>query len=1501
MATQTQVDASNFSMAPEKIRRPNSHPFPSNPGKSQSLPATRGGSDRDSHNSQNGDIVHGELKRKRGRKSDVQVDGVKQPEDLHYGYESYLAYDTCPPGFEGLKEGDSFLSRPSRDFFNLSANSHVDPVWESDTKYNNLFSNQSQTGLCGSEGLNYTQAQSGWSNSNEFLQVPLHPPIDLTSGATFLPFQFQKWDSKDQGLKNGDNFELSEKEMIEEIEYMFAQNEWDLPNVSPAPPEASNSGTSIEHQRSQDDERSLFRDLWDKMGGQERTQRFYEPSSGHTAEKDASSGETQPQQPKVLRAEDLGDCSSLSSEEKLLLESLISKINSRKQVNGLKGKGKETQRVTETPGKEGDNSAIQKKSSIPVGHSTVNPDQTKVGPSRIQENCSKTGINGRVWNQAVQKANSSNLSEPDFPMLGDNTVDSARKRSKESGLEENCQSIPESICKRDHCGKTKEDIAFSPSPSKNAKMSEEKTLKKQKVVQSETEMPSQVQKETIEHHKVQESDVEMDNVDEVEIGGEKNVHALNETKNVGTAAKRTHNETEKHEGNVDQHHLHGSSPPQIKKKKKRKKKQGQSSKKNEEDEEKSNPGTTPGSYRLSEPLIPPGQQEEVTSERKGKDKKEKGCCVGDKGRESVEDSKGFTEGNIQKSQLEMNQHAEQKRPASVWTEVSKRKVDPGLLTKLKIGDRTDLSKDKSDESCIGTSHQCEPQGNVSGGTKVDIDKTERGRRNEMRSFKHEESPQGVHQGHIGSDGTSVRRRDVERESHTTLKNLKVDKDTTVPQPQPCSSKSRDHLSSVPSEKSHKSSSSSNSVPTNKMQGSQAAGKTEAKQKVNEAGHVLKDDIKSARETSKSLPSASASSSGDGKCQTEKESKPSRSGVNAKKGSHERDESADRETNEGKQERERDDKSETKSAPGAPHSTKEDKHQSSDGGFYKPLGRTRRDSERKDKSKEGKTFDEIRGKKQDKNANEKQQRDRSDSVRDRKPGRDTTARSKHSSTSRSDHIFVSNHQHFARWKKKMSLRNLSAAISAIFVYLKCVAVDIWSELPQFAVVLLLCLWAQGLSTFHYYKDLFIDAVVDIFNIVATLLPVVLSKFSKVKFLWSYVLKPIVILAIFLVVLTFDITLRLIGIIIRLLRIIYQLKYPPSDKDEFARHGADQNREDTKRDRQEFHGHSFSHDDYREGQSHTSNGSWESNSGHSANFSGYGEEFGGTSFNNFSSHRRHEGMNGTPGARAFGSESNTSTSSSRSQSSQSSNTRPVNKGAGTVIRRILLAEEEDPYDILGLASDCLQEDIKKAYRRLAVIVHPDKCDHPDAQRAFQKLQVAHDKIGSEEDRTKFEQEKRNSELARTFMDEFQKQCDLINNSMRCQCGHLHPKIATDRDPAFARYCWQHSTFHSAQQNDIWAETSCMGLKIHCFYCDGGIVFDVTRWAQCERILGRMEKNACKVTFRVQSTPEPQNKPPPNFEDFFRQFEPGAHQGRTGSRQKDKNSREKNNKKKKRNGRR
>ncbi len=58
--------------------------------------------------------------------------------------------------------------------------------------------------------------------------------------------------------------------------------------------------------------------------------------------------------------------------------------------------------------------------------------------------------------------------------------------------------------------------------------------------------------------------------------------------------------------------------------------------------------------------------------------------------------------------------------------------------------------------------------------------------------------------------------------------------------------------------------------------------------------------------------------------------------------------------------------------------------------------------------------------------------------------------------------------------------------------------------------------------------------------------------------------------------------------------------------------------------------------------------------------------------------------------------------------------------------------DPYEILGLRADAKQQDIKRAYYRLAKVHHPDKTEDKEGTEKFQALGKIYAILADEEKR-------------------------------------------------------------------------------------------------------------------------------------------------------------------------
>ena len=74
------------------------------------------------------------------------------------------------------------------------------------------------------------------------------------------------------------------------------------------------------------------------------------------------------------------------------------------------------------------------------------------------------------------------------------------------------------------------------------------------------------------------------------------------------------------------------------------------------------------------------------------------------------------------------------------------------------------------------------------------------------------------------------------------------------------------------------------------------------------------------------------------------------------------------------------------------------------------------------------------------------------------------------------------------------------------------------------------------------------------------------------------------------------------------------------------------------------------------------------------------------------------------------------------------------AEEILREI--SKAKTPYNVLGLKSDCNQQEIKKAYYKRSKIVHPDKCKSKKAEVYFQKVNVAYNLLKDQESRERYD---------------------------------------------------------------------------------------------------------------------------------------------------------------------
>ncbi|XP_059635085.1 chaperone protein dnaJ 49-like [Cornus florida] len=72
--------------------------------------------------------------------------------------------------------------------------------------------------------------------------------------------------------------------------------------------------------------------------------------------------------------------------------------------------------------------------------------------------------------------------------------------------------------------------------------------------------------------------------------------------------------------------------------------------------------------------------------------------------------------------------------------------------------------------------------------------------------------------------------------------------------------------------------------------------------------------------------------------------------------------------------------------------------------------------------------------------------------------------------------------------------------------------------------------------------------------------------------------------------------------------------------------------------------------------------------------------------------------------------------------------------SIVREI--KRKKDYYEILGLEKSCSVEDVRKAYRKLSLKVHPDKNNAPGAEEAFKAVSKAFQCLSVEESRKKYD---------------------------------------------------------------------------------------------------------------------------------------------------------------------
>ncbi|KAG9459655.1 hypothetical protein H6P81_004163 [Aristolochia fimbriata] len=87
-----------------------------------------------------------------------------------------------------------------------------------------------------------------------------------------------------------------------------------------------------------------------------------------------------------------------------------------------------------------------------------------------------------------------------------------------------------------------------------------------------------------------------------------------------------------------------------------------------------------------------------------------------------------------------------------------------------------------------------------------------------------------------------------------------------------------------------------------------------------------------------------------------------------------------------------------------------------------------------------------------------------------------------------------------------------------------------------------------------------------------------------------------------------------------------------------------------------------------------------------------------------------------------------------SSPSSPSKAYTEEQISIVRQI--KRQKDYYEILGLEKNCSVEDVRKAYRKFSLKVHPDKNKAPGAEEAFKAVSKAFQCLSNEENRKRYD---------------------------------------------------------------------------------------------------------------------------------------------------------------------
>jgi molecular chaperone DnaJ len=143
------------------------------------------------------------------------------------------------------------------------------------------------------------------------------------------------------------------------------------------------------------------------------------------------------------------------------------------------------------------------------------------------------------------------------------------------------------------------------------------------------------------------------------------------------------------------------------------------------------------------------------------------------------------------------------------------------------------------------------------------------------------------------------------------------------------------------------------------------------------------------------------------------------------------------------------------------------------------------------------------------------------------------------------------------------------------------------------------------------------------------------------------------------------------------------------------------------------------------------------------------------------------------------------------------------------------EDTFYSVLGVTEDASQDEIKKAYRKLAKENHPDKGGD---EELFKKISVAYDTIGDEEKRKQYDVERKNpfANMGGDFGSSFN---DLFNSVFgNRQQQRTHTTTITVNVGVLESYLSQKKTINYKRKNVCDGCSGTGGDRKTCITCQG-----------------------------------------------------------------------------------